>query len=128
LGITQVGAHSDGPATVTFVVQPAPDALPRVRAIVRDHVAQLGGDSALGYAAQLAVSETVSAMFEGRTDAVELATVVTADGLEIHVTGHTNAHRLDEGALRRRLIDASAEHVSIRREGRTQTVSLRFGC
>ena len=107
-------------------LRPGAESLELARKIVRASVEEVGGDEALSYAAQLAASEVLSAMFERRDADVELRSVVSPQQLEVVIRGHDEPHRLRESDMRRRLVDAVADEVIVSVEGWTMTVILRF--
>jgi hypothetical protein len=107
-------------------LRPGAESLELARRLVRGCVQQVGGDEALSYAAQLAVSEVVSAMFERRDAGVELGSLTSPQRLELVIAGHDEPHRLSEGDMRRRLVETIADEVIVSVDEARMTVRLRF--
>jgi hypothetical protein len=113
-------------SSTMVALRPGAESLKLARRLVRRCVQEVGGDEALSYAAQLAVSEVVSAMFERRDAQVELGSLTGARQLELVIMGHDEPHRFSEGDVRRRLVEATADEVIVSVQGSTMTVVLRF--
>jgi hypothetical protein len=95
------------------------------RRLVRDCVADLGGDERLSYAAQLAVSEVVGSMLEHEQHPVALRWLAAPEGLEFVISGEAD-QRLRLGDLRRRLLATAADDIDVTYEQAATTVRLRF--
>jgi hypothetical protein len=102
-----------------------PESLALARRLVRECVADLGGDERLSYAAQLAISEVVSAMFEQEEAPVEVRWHPGPERLDFVISGEAG-QRLSLGDLRRRLLATAADDVGVAYEEAATTVRLGF--
>ena len=85
----------------------------------------LGGDERLSYAAQLAISEVVSAMFEHEEQPVQMGWHAGPERLDFVISGEAG-QRLRLGDLRRRLLATAADDVEVAYEEAATTVRVGF--
>ena len=98
----------------------------RAREAMREFVRRRGGDDALAYAAQLAVSEAVSALLEQVDTEIEVRASTDADRLHVVVEGAGDHAPSLDGDLRVRLLDAVTDDVTVDVDGRAQRVAVHM--